>query len=262
MTAPSLSASRMIRSLIVRDGAGDRRPATRQATSATVRPAIDVVRVNNRLRGVIRGALGALRPRSAPRSTSASRPRVGVFKTPAIKNMPLLKKASNREGWAGSCPAHAEAWRPRSVLSDKAERLAGIAGARRSRATPEVRAMLLQLSHARTSIRSRARPPARRSRRSTRKLASLRIAADGLPGAEPRLRAAAGRDRPRHHLRRHGRHQHGAWRNGDDRRLHHVRRPAGPQDDVAGRHGLLRADRDPGAPSWWPARSAWRSSAG
>ena len=39
-----------------------------------------------------------------------------------------------------------------------------------------------------------------------------------------RLGAAARGDRPCHHLRRHGRHQHGAWRDGDARRLHHLRR--------------------------------------
>ena len=42
-----------------------------------------------------------------------------------------------------------------------------------------------------------------------------------------RLGAAAGRDRARHHLRRHGRHQHGAWRDGDAGRLHHLRGAAG-----------------------------------
>ena len=44
-------------------------------------------------------------------------------------------------------------------------------------------------------------------------------------GAEPLVRPfglvgpAAGGDRPCDHLRRHGRHQHGAWRDGDARRL-------------------------------------------
>src|SRR5262249_19986909 len=42
-----------------------------------------------------------------------------------------------------------------------------------------------------------------------------------------RLGAAACRDRPRHNLRRDGRHQYGAWRNGDARGLHHVRRATG-----------------------------------
>ena len=41
------------------------------------------------------------------------------------------------------------------------------------------------------------------------------------------LGAAARGDRPCHHLRRHGRHQHGAWRDGDARRLHDLRRAGG-----------------------------------
>ena len=49
-------------------------------------------------------------------------------------------------------------------------------------------------------------------------------AAEHLVRHLPRLGAAAGRHRPRHHLRRDGRHQHGAWRDGDARRLHDLRR--------------------------------------
>ena len=44
---------------------------------------------------------------------------------------------------------------------------------------------------------------------------------------EPGLGAGAGRDRPGDHVRRHGRHQHGARRADDARRLHDLRRAAG-----------------------------------
>ena len=101
--------------------------------------------------------------------------------------------------------------------------------------------------------RRRRRDP--RSRRSGRARAARRVAGERLAGREEgggrrhrldpgqsrdldrgakrlvralaRLGAAAGRHRPRHHLRRDGRHQHGARRDGHDRRLHHVRRAGG-----------------------------------
>lgn len=47
------------------------------------------------------------------------------------------------------------------------------------------------------------------------------------------VRFALGIHRPCHHLRRDGRHQHGPWGNGHDRRLYHIHRAAGDPDDGA-----------------------------
>ena len=100
------------------------------------------------------------------------------------------------------------------------------------------------LRSAATRMRWRFCPPCRRragGRRGRRVAAaahplapgSLERAAERLVRHLPRLRAAARRHRPRHHVRRDGRHQHGAWRDGDDRRLHDLR--------GAGAHPHLRA---------------------
>ena len=52
---------------------------------------------------------------------------------------------------------------------------------------------------------------------------SLASVAELLVRHIARLGPAARRDRARDHLRGHGHHQHGAWRDGDDRRLHDLR---------------------------------------
>jgi urea transport system permease protein len=107
----------------------------------------DVVRVNNRLRGVIRGALGRLMLFSAnvdERLAAA----VGVYKTRGVENLPLLKKAVETEKDARVAAQLKLSLAATQVLSpDKDERLAGIAGLAQSSDT-EARAMLLQLSNA------------------------------------------------------------------------------------------------------------------
>ena len=76
---------------------------------------------------------------------------------------------------------------------------------------------------------------------------------DAVLRAEPRLGAGAGRHRAGHHLRRHGRHQHGARRADDARRLHDLRRAA--RD--AGPHRAV----DPGGHSGGVSRGRrWRAS--
>ena len=52
-----------------------------------------------------------------------------------------------------------------------------------------------------------------------RRLRLTGLAANLFQGHQPRQRPAARRDRPRHHLWRDGRHQHGAWRDDHARRL-------------------------------------------
>ena len=58
-----------------------------------------------------------------------------------------------------------------------------------------------------------------------------------------RLGAAAGGNRACHHLRRHGRHQHGAWRDGDARRLHDLRRARADPHPRARPVRLVAGDR-------------------
>jgi urea transport system permease protein len=131
--------------LIVRDGAAID-PATQQKIGDS-QSGDDVVRVNNRLRGVIRGALGRLMlfsPETDERLAAA----IGVYKTRAVENLPLLKKAVEAEKDPRVLAQLRLSLAATQVLSpDKAERLAGISGLAQSSDT-EARAMLLQLSNA------------------------------------------------------------------------------------------------------------------
>ena len=78
---------------------------------------------------------------------------------------------------------------------------------------------------------------------------------------QPGLGAAAGCRRPGDHLRRHGRDQHGTWRDGHARRLHDLRRPG--RDPLARPRTVRRQPADFRAAGRSPSAgwSAWRSSA-
>ena len=52
-------------------------------------------------------------------------------------------------------------------------------------------------------------------------------------------------DRPRHHLRRDGRHQHGAWRDGHARRLHNLCHPGVLSHQLPGLSRMVAAGRHP-----------------
>ena len=71
-----------------------------------------------------------------------------------------------------------------------------------------------------------------------------------------RLGAAARRDRACHHLRRDGRHQHGPWRDGDARRLHHLRGAGGDPHPLSRACSTIRCSSRCRSPSSSPARSA------
>jgi urea transport system permease protein len=133
------------RILIVRDGAAIDVATQEQAGPGDA--ADEVVRVNNRLRGVIRGALGRLTlfsPKAEERLAAA----VGVYKTRSTENLPLLRKAAAAEKDPGVLAQLRLSLAATQVLSaDKAERLAGIAGLAQSSDTA-ARAMLLELSNA------------------------------------------------------------------------------------------------------------------
>ena len=90
----------------------------------------------------------------------------------------------------------------------------------------------------------------RRPRRGGRRPVADRLDAQRVLGdrdrrlrTESRLRAGAGRHRPRHHVRRHGRHQHGPRRADDARGLYDLRRStvdAGPDRRLPPRGGAGR----------------------
>jgi urea transport system permease protein len=130
--------------VIVRDGG-----AIDPVNTQDLGPGTDdeTVRVNNRLRGVIRGALGRLMlfsPNVEDRLNAA----IGVYKTRGIENLPLLRKAVETEKDPGVLAQLKLSLAATQILSpDKAEQLAGIAGLAQSSDT-EARAMLLQLANA------------------------------------------------------------------------------------------------------------------
>ena len=106
----------------------------------------EAVRVNNRLRGVIRGALGRLMlfsPDVEERLAAAQ----SVYKTRSTENLPLLAKAIASEKDPAVLAQLKLSLAATQVLSpEKADRLAGIAGLAQS-GDAEARAMLLQLSN-------------------------------------------------------------------------------------------------------------------
>jgi len=121
------------------------------ATGADLGPldaaAYDVVRINNRLRVAIRGALGRLMlvsPESSERLAAAQ----GVFKTRSIDNLPLLEHAlaAEKDGRVASQLKISLA--ATQLLSpERPVRLAGIAGLAQS-SDVEVRAILVELGAA------------------------------------------------------------------------------------------------------------------
>ena len=89
-----------------------------------------------------------------------------------------------------------------------------------------------------------------------RRWRSGRYRAECLVRPVARLGAAARGDRACHHLRRDGRHQHGAWRDGHDRRLCHLRGAADHPHQLSRAVRLFAADSRCRWPSSSPARSA------
>jgi len=145
--------------LAIQDGTRAYDPVTNQTLVSFNPDDYETVRLNNRLRSTLRGALGRLvlfSPDPRERLEAA----IGVFKTRSVENLPLLRKAIAAETDADVLAQLRLSLAATQLLSDdRAERLAGIAGLAGA-ADVEVRAMLLQL------------------------------AADGEPDAEVRRRAA------------------------------------------------------------------------
>ena len=202
------------------------------STQRPVQPAPDVmasglkqVRMNNPVRGAIDAALGSLRLFSSDRTIAARRSRSGV---------PVARPC--RAAGAGPCPregnrsgcqtAHgAGARRRAAVVADASEpdRLAAVT-VLRARGDIDSRSLLDAVDGPTARGRSGRR---RRDHGDRSSAAALERRTEHLLRAVPRLGAAAGRGRAGDHLRRHGRDQHGARRDGDDRRLRDLRGAAG-----------------------------------
>ena len=107
----------------------------------------EAVRLNNRLRGAIRGALGRLMifsPEPEERLAAA----IGVYKTRSVENLPLLEKALAVENDPRVRAQLQISLAATQVLSpEQTHRLAGVATLARSSDT-EARAILLQLAGA------------------------------------------------------------------------------------------------------------------
>jgi urea transport system permease protein len=104
----------------------------------------DQVRVNNRVRGAVQGALGTfnlVHPDSRTRIAAAD----ALFKNPDAKNIPLLQKSLEKESDPAAKAAKELALAASRLMSDKEEeRLDGIAHLK-SAGTAEVRDLLLRV---------------------------------------------------------------------------------------------------------------------
>ena len=196
-------------------------PVANPPMPVNLRPVI----LNDTVRAAIETAAGVLdlfSPREAKRRAAAE----ALYQAADPGALPTIERALAREKNAGIARVLREARAAAELKSATAsvpDRLAAI----------KVLETREDLS-ARNLLASPARPKAGGGRRGDRGDRADRPAVADLGAGGGRLlrhfarrRAAARRRRACHHLRRDGRDQHGAWRDGDDRRLHDLRRAAG-----------------------------------
>ena len=231
--------------LLVKDRDGTVRDAATgaPADAAGAKP----VRVNNRLRRALDAAVGTLTLRSPDRAKRLAAAQ-SVFAQPDPETLPAVERqlADEKDPSVRAALLQARG----AILLDKGatpearrDGAATLAGSPSPEALNKLQAALLGLP-ADADPQLKAAAPGRH------RLDPAAAPAPGprpqpLPGDQPRLGAAAGGDRARHHVRRDGRHQHGARRDGDARRLHGLRRAGGLPGLVAGRARGLAADRPP-----------------
>ena len=230
------------------------RPASR---SPARRPTISTtVRLNNRLRGVVDAALGGL-TLMAPDPNRRYDAAQAVFKSRDAE-----RAAGARQGARRGNQSAREKGADRGARRHRAHRPTTAARPTRSPPSPSSATAATRMRSAcSTACRPTSRPPCtrRRSRASAQDpehARDLERGAERLVRAFARLGAAAGGDRPRHHLRRDGRHQHGAWRDGDARRLHDLRGAGVHPHQKSGAVRLFARHRACRSPSSSPARSA------
>ena len=180
------------------------------------------VRLNNRLRRTVEAALGGLTllsPDPAKRIQAAQ----SVFKTHDEAMLPLVDEALKNETIKAAKLAFTEAraaillFKPDATDAEKLEAIATI----KARGDQEALALLTGLTG--------DQPLGGRARRGQCDIGDPEQPRAVVDGAEclvrpvARLGSAARGHRPCHHLRGDGRHQHGPWRDGDDRGLCHLR---------------------------------------
>ena len=225
------------------------------------------VRVNNALRSAIEAAVGALTLASPDPQKRASAAEA-VFKSRDANALTVLDAQLSRENDPHVADAMRQARAAIVVLDPKtpsADRVAAVATLK-ARGDQDAQSLI-------DEVAAKSDDPAVKAAALDAEaaikahLAWLNVLQNLIYGVSRRLGAAARRDRPRHHLRRHGRHQHGARRDGDARRLLDLRRPERAAAELpamvarrraAGRLPRLgdrrRRDRAPGHPlPLWPA---------
>ena len=218
------------------------------------------VRINNRLRRSIEAALGGLTllsPDAGKRFEAAQ----AVFKSKDPALLPTLDTAIGKETDQRVKRALQEARAAVILLmadAKEADKVAAI-GVIRDRGDQDSRGLLAR--PARQPELKACSGCSRGHHRHGQPAGGLECGAEPLVRAVARLGAAAGGDRPCHHLRRDGRHQHGARRDGHARRLHHVRGAGGDPHQRARACSTIRWRLPFRWRSWWPRWSASPSSA-
>ncbi len=208
--------------VFIRDKAGAVLDAATGKPAASAPADLKNVRLNNRLRRSVEAALGGLTLLAADPAKRYEAAQA-VFKSRDASALPTLDAALAKETDSRVKRALTEA-RAAVILfqadAKENDKLAAVAVIR-ERADQDSRGLLAGLPAGQPQlVQARRRRRHRVDRQSPR---AVEQRAERLVRALARLGAAARRDRPRHHVRRDGRHQHGAWRDGDARRLHDLR---------------------------------------
>ena len=229
--------------------------ATGKPISGEAPADVDTVRLNNRLRGAIEAALGGL-TLLAENANARYEAAQAVFKSRQVGALPALEAALAKEQDPGVKRVMTEARAAIILSGNKAsdeEKLAAVEVIRQ-RADQDALGLLSSLPA------DTAAPVAKSAAAAT---AGDQKSPGALGGGTERLvrhfsrfGPAARRHRSRDHLRRHGRHQHGARRDGHAGRLRHVCRAGGDPQQQSGVVRLLAGDRHSACLSSSPALSA------
>ncbi len=231
-------------------------PLTGQALSGAAPDGLKPVRLNNRVRRALEAALGSLTLLSADpaRRLDAAQ---AVFKSRDVAALPAVEAALAKETDPRIKRALGEARAAILFLkpdAPEAERVAAVEVIA-ARGDQESMSLLRSLpADAPLAVQASGGSGDRRSRARARVLG---VRAKRMVRALARLGVATGRHRSRHHLRRHGRHQHGAWRDGDARRLRYL--PGAGMDPPVQSGAVRLVARDRGAARLSRRRRRWRA---
>ncbi len=205
--------------VFIRDKSGTVLDAATGKPAASPPGDLKTVRLNNRLRRSVEAALGGLTLLAADPAKRYEAAQA-VFKSRDANALPTLDAALAKETDSRVKRALAEA-RAAVILfqadAKENDKLAAVTVIR-ERADQDSRGLLAGLPS--RPVATGAPRRHRRDRVDRQPARAVERGAERLVRALARLGAAARRHRPRDHVRRDGRHQHGAWRDGDARRLH------------------------------------------